>query len=160
MEETQFDKELSRLRDRMYRFARSLLGSGPEAEDATHDTIERLWRRRSELALCRSVEAFALTALRNGCIDRLRRRRITVGEERVAQLNGEDAVEVWSNRELVRAAMAQLPLRQREVLHLKEIEGYATHEIAELLSIAENQVRMILSRGRKALREEVEKLMR
>lgn len=160
MEETQFDRELSRLRDRMYRFARSILGNAPEAEDATHDTIERLWRRRSELALCRSVEAFALTALRNGCIDRLRRRRTVTEEPCESMCGGQDAVERWSNRELVRTAMAQLPLRQREVLHLKEIEGYATHEIAELLGVEENQVRTILSRGRRALREEVEKLMR
>lgn len=160
MEETQIDKELSRLRDRMYRFARSILGNGPEAEDATHDTIERLWRRRSELALCRSVEAFALTALRNGCIDRLRGRRTITEEPRDTLPSGQDAVERWSSRELIRTAMAQLPLKQREVLHLKEIEGYATNEIAELLGVEENQVRTILSRGRKALREEVERLMR
>lgn len=160
MEETQIDKELSRLRDRMYRFARSILGNGPEAEDATHDTIERLWRRRSELALCRSVEAFAMTALRNGCIDRLRCRRTVTEEPRDTLPSGQDAVERWSSRELIRTAMAQLSLRQREVLHLKEIEGYATNEIAELLGVEENQVRTILSRGRKALREEVERLMR
>lgn len=160
MEETQIDKELSRLRDRMYRFAWSILGNGPEAEDATHDTIERLWRRRSELALCRSVEAFAMTALRNGCIDRLRCRRTVTEEPRDTLPSGQDAVERWSSRELIRTAMAQLSLRQREVLHLKEIEGYATNEIAELLGVEENQVRTILSRGRKALREEVERLMR
>ena len=158
MEETQFDRELVRLRDRLYRFARSLLGNAIEAEDATHDTIERLWRRRTELALCRSVEAFALTALRNGCIDRLRRRHMTTEPSEQLPTTG-DQVECWSSRELVRTAMARLPLRQREVLHLKEIEGYATHEIAELIGVEENQVRTILSRGRKALREEVEKLM-
>ena len=70
-----------------------------------------------------------------------------------------EEVERWSTRELVRTAMDRLPLRQREVLHLKEIEGYSTHEIAQMISTEENQVRTILSRGRKALREEVEKLM-
>ena len=158
MEETQFDRELARLRDRMYRFARSLLGNAAEAEDATHDVIERLWRRRTELALCRSVEAFALTALRNGGIDLLRKRRPTTEPNERLPMAG-DAVERWTSRELVREAMERLPLKQREVLHLKEIEGYATHEIAELIGVEENQVRTLLSRGRKALREEVEKLM-
>lgn len=55
--------------------------------------------------------------------------------------------------------MARLPLRQREVLHMKEIEGYATHEIAEMIGTEENQVRTILSRARRQLRAEVEKLM-
>lgn len=152
------DIALTQLRDRMYRYARSILGSQPEAEDATHDTIERLLNRRAELRLCRNLDSFALTALRNRCIDRLRSRH---NEEQPSEaLRSEsDAVERWSSRELVRTAMARLPLRQREVLHLKEIEGYSTHEIAAMISTEENQVRTILSRGRKALRAEVEKLM-
>ena len=153
------DTALMALRDRMYRYARSILGSASEAEDATHDTLERLLTRRDELGIYRNLNAFALTALRNRCIDRLRTTHTTERPSE-ALMGTTDEVERWSNRELVRTAMAQLPLRQREVLHLKEIEGYATHEIAELLSIEENQVRPILSRGRKALREEVEKLIR
>lgn len=152
------DTALIALRDRMYRYARSILGSAPEAEDATHDTIERLLRRRSELGLCRNLDSFALTALRNRCIDRLRLRH--EGERPQETLRSEsDEVERWSNRELVRTAMARLPLRQREVLHMKEIEGYATHEIAEMIGTEENQVRTILSRARRQLRAEVEKLM-
>ena len=157
MEEPQFDNELIRLRDRMYRFARSLLGSSAEAEDATQDVLERLWRRRVELSLCRNFEAFVMTALRNGCIDRLRRRKVGVElNERV--VTPQDNAEGWSNREWVRLAMARLPLKQREVLHLKEIEGYSIREIAELYGMEENQVRVVLSRGRRALREELEKL--
>ena len=152
------DTALTALRDRMYRYARSILGSAPEAEDATHDTLERLLSRRDELGLCRNLDSFALTALRNRCIDRLRARH--EGEEPSEALRSEtDAVDRWATKELVRTALARLPLRQREVLHLKEIEGYTTHEIAVMLSTEENQVRTILSRGRKALREEVEKLM-
>lgn len=153
------DTALIALRDRMYRYARSILGSAPEAEDATHDTLERLLQRRDELGLCRNLDSFALTALRNRCIDRLRRKHES--ERPSEALMGEtDEAERWSNRELVRTAMACLPLRQREVLHLKEIEGYATHEIAEMFGTEENQVRTILSRARRQLREEVEKLIR
>jgi len=153
------DRDLTQLRNRMYRFACSILGNPAEAEDATHDTLEKLWRRRDELALCRNVEAFALTALRNACIDRIRRRHEGRCELRESLSMAKDEVEQWSSKELVRVALARLPLRQREVLHLKEIEGYATYEIAEMIGVAENQVRTILSRARHALREAVEALM-
>ena len=116
------DTALMALRDRMYRYARSILGSAPEAEDATHDTLERLLTRRDELGIYRNLDAFALTALRNRCIDRLRTRHTTERPSE-ALMGTTDEVERWSNRELVRTAMAQLPLRQREVLHLKEIEA-------------------------------------
>ena len=48
--------------------------------------------------------------------------------------------------------------RQREVLHLKEIEGYPTREIAAMLGCDEEQVRVILSRGRMALRGILQKM--
>ena len=55
--------------------------------------------------------------------------------------------------------MASLPERQREVIHLKEIEGFRTCEIAEVIGCGEAQVRVILSRGRAALRGILQKLM-
>ena len=55
--------------------------------------------------------------------------------------------------------MASLPERQREVLHLKEIEGYPTREIAVMIGCDEAQVRVILSRGRTALRGMLQKMM-
>lgn len=52
-----------------------------------------------------------------------------------------------------------LPERQREVLHLKDIEGYPTREIAEIAACDEAQVRVILSRARNGLREVLKKMM-
>ena len=158
MEETRIEQELVRLRDRLYRFAHSMLGNALEAEDATHDALERLWRRRAELMLIRNVEAFAMSTLRNGCIDRLRRRRESDFEPHEGMLGVADGAAHDADREWVRMAMQRLPLKQREVLHLKEIEGYTSHEIAALFAIEENQVRVLLSRGRKALRAALEKL--
>ena len=52
-----------------------------------------------------------------------------------------------------------MPERQREVLHLKDIEGYPTREIAEIAACDEAQVRVILSRARNGLREVLKKMM-
>ena len=67
--------------------------------------------------------------------------------------------ERWEMRELVRRAMTCLPERQREVLHLKDIEGYPTREIAGMVGCDEAQVRVILSRARNSLREVLKKMM-
>ena len=53
--------------------------------------------------------------------------------------------------------MTRLPEKQRTTLHLKDIEGYSTKEVAEILETDEANVRTILSRSRKALREIIEK---
>ena len=54
-------------------------------------------------------------------------------------------------------AIQKLPEKQRITVHLKDIEGYSTKEVAEILETDESNVRTILSRSRKALREIIEK---
>ena len=147
----------------MFRFARTLLLRRDEAEDAVADVVARLLRRPERMTDCRDMRSFAMTAVRNRCYDLLRQRQagtrradaLTVITEQTAT----DSVERWEARELVRQAMARMPHRQREALHLKEIEGFATKEIAAIFATDEAHVRVMLSRARCRLREEVEKLM-
>jgi RNA polymerase sigma factor (sigma-70 family) len=60
---------------------------------------------------------------------------------------------------VIRKAIDSLPRKQREVVHLKDVEGYEIKEIAEILSMRENVVRVVLSRARKELRRIIEKTM-
>ena len=158
MEEIEFNTYVLPLRDRMFRYAQSLLLSAAEAEDAVADLVER-----SRLAGCRNIDSFVLTALRNRCYDLLRSRRArsrrddAFGEGIERATMGESGV--WEIREQVRRAIASLPERQREAVHLKDIEGYPTREVAELLGCDEAQVRVLLSRARSALREILQKMM-
>lgn len=141
--------------DRLYRLAVSILGITTEAEDAVHDVMEKMWRRRTETGGIRDGEAFAVTATRNICIDRLRQRKPCTDSipEREADCNPAG----YDDREIVRMAMGSLPEKQRSIIHMKDIEGYSTKEIADIFSIGENQVRTILSRARKAMKEKIEK---
>ena len=162
MKETEFTACVLPLCDRMFRYARMLLLSSAEAEDTVHDLLERLWLDRERLEAGRHFDAFVMTAVRNRCYDRLRRRRAderrndAVMEGIVRSSEGES--EGWELRELVRRAISALPERQREVLHLKEIEGYPTREIAAMVGCDEAQVRVILSRARAGLRVILQKM--
>lgn len=163
MQEIEFSRHIVPLRDRMFRYAQSLLLSADEAEDVVHDLLERLWRDRDGLDGCRNLSAFVLTAVRNRCYDRLRQLR-TMRERAdaaatVAERTTTGAIEGWEARDLVRRAVAGLPERQREVLHLKDIEGYPTREIAALLACDEAHIRMMLSRARRGLRGALLKMM-
>lgn len=161
MEEIEFNTRVIPLRDRMFRYAQSLLLSAAEAEDAVADLFERLWLDRERLGRCRNIDSFVLTALRNRCYDLLRSRNARMRRDdrfgdRLERVSLGEAGS-WEVRELVRRAMACLPERQREAVHLKDIEGYPTGEIAELLGCDEAQVRVLLSRGRMSLREILKK---
>lgn len=163
MKESEFIRRVVPLRDGMFRFAQRILLRADDAEDVTHDLLERLWADRDRLDECRNIPAFVMAAVRNRCYDRIRQRQ--AGERRDgalaawAERSTTDDAAGWEARELVRRAMGCLPDRQREALHLKDIEGYPTCEIAGMLGCDEASVRVLLSRARSALREAVKKMI-
>ena len=113
MKELDFDRDIVPLRDRMFRYAQSLLLCAAEAEDVVHDLLERFWRERERLCVRSDVGSFVMTAVRNRCYDSLRRReadrrRGEAAACRTERFVAEDA-ERWEARELVRRAMACLP---------------------------------------------------
>ena len=139
--------------DLMFRLACSILGHSDEAEDMMQDIAERILRRQTRDI--GNIDAFITRSVRNACIDRIRRRRDTTPN--IPDVPDEKNPDRWNERQLIHKAMARLPEKQRTVLHLKDIEGYSTKEVAEILETDEANVRTILSRSRKALREIIEK---
>ena len=63
-------------------------------------------------------------------------------------------------REMLLAALAMLPERQREVVVLRDLEGLSTPEVAEVLQLSEGNVRVLLHRGRMRLRQLLEDYLR
>ena len=139
----------------MFRLACSILGRSDEAQDMMQDVAERILRRQEKLKDVRNIDAFLSQSIRNACIDRLRRRKETT--PKIPEVPDEKNPDRWNDRQIVHKALARLPERQRLAIHLKDIEGYSIKELAGILETDEANVRTILSRGRKALRETIEK---
>ena len=141
--------------DFMFRLACSILGRSDEAEDMMQDVAERILRRQERTQDIGNIDAFLTQSVRNACIDHIRRRRDTT--PKIPDVPDGKSPDRWNERQLVHKAMVLLPERQRLAIHLKDIEGYSTKEVAEILETDEANVRTILSRGRKALRDIIEK---
>ena len=141
--------------DFMFRLACSILGRSDEAQDMMQDVAERILRRQESLEDVRNIDSFLAKAVRNACIDRIRRRKETT--PKIPDIPDEKNPDRWNDRQMVHKALSKLPERQRLAVHLKDIEGYSHKEIADILETDESNVRTILSRGRKALREIIEK---
>ena len=139
----------------MFRMACSILGRSDEAQDMMQDVAERILRRQESLEDVRNIDSFLAKAVRNACIDRIRRRKETT--PKIPDIPDEKNPDRWNDRQIVHKALSKLPERQRLAVHLKDIEGYSNKELADILETDETNVRTILSRGRKALREIIEK---
>jgi RNA polymerase sigma-70 factor, ECF subfamily len=55
-------------------------------------------------------------------------------------------------RDRLKAALAQLPERQRLIVGLRDIEGHSAEEVCELLELSQENQRVLLHRGRSRLR--------
>lgn len=141
--------------DFMFRLACSILGRSDEAQDMMQDVAERILRHQESLEDVRNIDSFLAKAVKNACIDRIRRRKETT--PKIPDIPDEKNPDRWNDRQMVHRALSKLPERQRLAVHLKDIEGYSNKELADILETDETNVRTILSRGRKALREIIEK---
>lgn len=141
--------------DYMFRLACSILGQRDEAQDMMQDVAEKILRRSDRLGDVGNIDAFITRSVQNACIDRLRKRKDTTPN--IPEIPYEKNPDRWNDRQIVHKALSRLPEKQRLAIHLKDIEGYSCREVADILETDEANVRTILSRGRRALKEIIEK---
>jgi RNA polymerase sigma-70 factor, ECF subfamily len=160
MDANQFRKEVLPLKNKLYRFASVLLNDTEEAQDATQDVFLKLWNLREQIHKLNSTEAFAMTVMKNHCLDRIKARR-TVSLEQTKSLffenseqeNPEKQTEERDSLMHIKKMMALLPEQQRMIMQLRDIEGYEFEEIGQALGISLNTIRVNLSRARKKIRD-------
>ena len=160
MNSEQLNIEFLRVKDAAYRYAVSLLHNPAEAEDLVQDLYEKLWWRR--LLLRQSgFRSLVLTSTRNMALDclreRERRRLITdIGE---ATGQGVELKEPSDEVAIIKRIISSLPDREREVIHLRDVEEMEFTDIAEVVGSNVAAVRMAHSRARQRVREEFSKIM-
>lgn len=128
-----------------------LSGDVDTAEDVVQDCFVRLWQREVN-----NDKAFLYTAVRNACIDRLRRTTPLCHDIEPQDLEGTITDEEAQNRSVLEArlwkAIDSLPQRQREALLLCKRDGMSYRQTAERMGIREKTVEHLLSNAMKALR--------
>jgi RNA polymerase sigma-70 factor (ECF subfamily) len=127
------------------------------AEDLTSATFEKAWRARERYRKDRAaVPTWLLAIARNVATDHFRRSRPVVPLEE-ASLRDDETPETAALREAqgrrLRALLAALPERERELLALKYGAGATNRAIATITGLSESNVGTILHRTTGALRE-------
>ncbi len=145
-------------RDDVYAYVATLLRDRASAEDVTALAFERAYRRRRSFDRRRGEErAWLFGIARNAALDELRRRRrlaTLVAEPKDSQASGpDDGAEVALRRTAVRAALASLPARDRELIGLKFHAGLSNAEIASVLDVSESNAGTLLHRAMEKLRK-------
>ena len=145
---------------KMFAVAYRFLQREDEAEDAVQDVLVKLWQMREKLPPDETLEAYILTMTRNLCIDRIRSRHEVCDDEDgqwKEECIDEDLLENKDRLRLVLSFIRQLPGDQQKVLRLKVFEDLPNEQIGALLNLKQDNVRQLLSRARKRLRELAQK---
>lgn len=147
-------------KDKVYRLAKRLLISTDEAEDATQELFVKLWSKKEEISNLRSIEAYAMTMIKNFCLDRLKSKQANnltlVHSNYVSKDMALDKkIELENSVQIVKKLMNQLPEQQRIIIQLRDIEEYDYDEICEIVEMNQTAVRVALSRARKTIREQL-----
>ena len=160
-----FEREMRPHLDAAYNFARRLLRSGADAEDAVQEALLRAFKYLDGFH-GDNPKAWLLSIVRNACYDWIKRqpRMESMSEDEQGLLDpaheralaqaghgfpAPDARLVESaDRQRVQAALDALPRAYREILVLREIEGLSYREIGEIAAIPIGTVMSRLSRAR------------
>jgi len=149
------------MKDKLYRLALRLLQNVQEAEDVVQETMIRIWGKREEWGQWQSLEAYCMISVRNSCLDRLRKQQLRpAGEEKAWNIISpdKDPHEKMMAKEAfiqIRKCMDELPQNQQLVIQLREIEGFSYNEIAEVLDMSLDQVKVNLFRARNAIKRSI-----
>ena len=147
----------TKLRRKFLNMAMAILPNEDDAADALQDAFCKLWPRRDTINDEAKAEALTGVALRNICIDKMRKREVpTVPiDEEHDTCESENTYNLREERyNTVKAIIDnELTAQQRTIIELKEIEGVDIEKIAQQLQMTESAVRMNLSRARKKIRE-------
>lgn len=140
------------------RFARTRLGDLPWIDDVVQETLIAVHRARHTYDPGRPLAPWFYAIASNRLIDVLRReRRVTAREVAADALPDARAPEHTMSRDdidvnAIHAALASLPVRQREVIERLKFGDESVREVAGRLNMTESAVKVTAHRGYRALK--------
>ena len=165
MKNISFRDDILPLKNQLFRLALRITLNRFEAEDIVQDTLIKVWNRRSDWEDIDSIEAFSLTICRNLSLDRIKKKENdnnsledVKGVEPLSSSNPQDRMIQADRVNLIRQIVDSLPEKQRSCMQLGDFEGKSYKEIAVILDITEEQVKVNIFRARQAVKQRYLKL--
>ena len=167
MKQISFQTDILPLKNNLYRMALRITMNAAEAEDVVQETMMKVWNRRDQWEQIESIEAFCLTICRNLSLDKVRRMDnqtqsldAAYDPKDLGVSSNPEEQAIQSDRiRLVRQMISQLPEKQRSCMQLRDMEGKSYKDIAAILDITEEQVKVNIFRARQTIREKFKKFL-
>jgi RNA polymerase sigma-70 factor, ECF subfamily len=164
MTKTDFNNLVIAIGRKLYGYAYRVLRDKEGSEDAVQEVFVKLWKMNTKLEEYESVEALAITMVKNYCIDQIRKQKYVEHADSNSFSRFQDPdpspldnLESSETSALIYSIINDLPEIYREIIQLREIEELSYEEISEKTGQNINTLRVNLSRARKSVRDEFNK---
>ena len=159
MQEISFRNDILPLKDKLFRLALRITLDRAEAEDVVQDTMIRVWNKRDEWQQFESVEAYCLIVAKNLAIDRSQKKdaqNVELTPEMAEEADTSGPYDRLVNNErmkIIHRLIDELPEKHRLIMQLRDIEGESYKDIAKVLQLTEEQVKVNLFRARQKVKQ-------
>lgn len=150
---------------KLYRVAFRLMGNAQDAEDMVQEAFLKLWKKRDELSEVANMEAYCVTLIKNLCYDSLRAVHLDEDSRLPEELNlSTDSniareIEQKDEANQVRRLIGQLPEQQKRIILMRDVNECSFEEIEQATGLNAINIRVLLSRARKKIREQFNEIM-
>jgi RNA polymerase sigma-70 factor (ECF subfamily) len=165
MKNISFRNDVLPLKNELYRLALRITMSTADAEDIVQETMIKVWNRRERWQEIDSIEAFSMKICRNLALDVLRNKNHQNPSleqhmlvEPTAGTDPQDKTIQQDRIRVVRQIINSLPEKQRSCMQLRDFEGKSYKEIATILDISEDQVKVNIFRARQTIKQKYKQI--
>lgn len=143
------------------RFLENIVGRrGNNAQDIAQESFLRLCKADTGNIVASEIRFWLFRVARNLALDEIKKantrarlwNRVTEFVDKPVAVNPEDLLMRGENRRIVLELLSRLPEHQRSALLLREQEEMSYREIALILNVSENKVKVDIFRARERLR--------
>ncbi len=167
-----FEILIQAVRQKAYQIALSYLKNQEDAEDALQDSLLKIYRGLSRFQETSRFSTWVYRVVVNTCLDHIKKNKRQ--KDRILSFSGEDreenpfdAVSMLRDEsaeperhmlqkektQIILACLERIAPSLREVVVLRDVQGFSYGEIAQILDVSEGTVKSRLSRARQAVKE-------
>ncbi len=141
----------------IYRFVLKNIKDTEKAKDIVQDTFEKVWKTHADVQYSKAKSYLFSTAYHT-LIDSVRRNKFNTDWEKADTSVMQTSNQYSDLNEVLHEALDKLPPDQKNVILLRDYEGYSYKEIADITNLTEAQVKVYIFRGRNFLKKYIGKI--
>ena len=146
----------------MHRYAYTILRSEAAAKDVVQECLTKIWTKREVLKDVLNHEAWAMRIVRNQCLDWVKLNRMTPlgseADQMATHLATDSTLMCEDQQKWLQRVIDSLPTKYKDAYYLREVEEMSYQDIADVLTISVDDVKVSIHRARTQVRSVLQKL--